>query len=42
MADPTVQRRIAELGTLRGLPDVDSLRALFQRDWDRARDTLKH
>ncbi len=42
MADPAVQRRIEELGTLLGRPDVDSLRALFQRDWDRARDTLKH
>jgi tripartite-type tricarboxylate transporter receptor subunit TctC len=42
MADPAVQRRIEELGTLPGRPDVDSLRALFQRDWDRARDTLKH
>ena len=42
MADPAIQRRIEELGTLRGPPDVDSLRALFQRDWDRARATLKH
>jgi tripartite-type tricarboxylate transporter receptor subunit TctC len=42
MADPAVQRRIEELGTLPGRPDLDSLRALFQRDWDRARDTLKH
>jgi tripartite-type tricarboxylate transporter receptor subunit TctC len=42
MADPAIQRRIEELGTLTGPPDVDSLRALFQRDWDRARNTLKH
>jgi tripartite-type tricarboxylate transporter receptor subunit TctC len=42
MADPAVQRRIEELGTLPGPPDVASLRARFQRDWDRASDTLKH
>lgn len=42
MADPAIRRRIEELGTLTGPPDVDSLRALFQRDWARALNTLKH
>jgi len=42
MADPAIQRRSEELGTLTGRSDVDSLRALFQRDWDRARNPLKH
>jgi tripartite-type tricarboxylate transporter receptor subunit TctC len=42
MADAAIQRRVEKLGTLPGPPDVAALRALFQREWDRARDTLKH
>lgn len=40
LAAPAVRKRIQELGLLLGPPDVASLRALFQRDWDRARAAI--
>lgn len=40
LAEPAVKKRIQELGLLLGPPDVASLRALFQRDWDRAQAAI--
>lgn len=40
LAEPAVRTRIEGMGLLLGPPDVASLRALFQRDWDRARAAL--
>lgn len=42
LAEPEVRARIEALGLLLGPSDVESLRALFQRDWDRAQAALKH
>ncbi|MFZ5782856.1 MAG: tripartite tricarboxylate transporter substrate binding protein [Pseudomonadota bacterium] len=40
LAEPAVRGRIESMGLLLGPSDVASLRALFQRDWDRARSAL--
>ncbi len=40
LAEPAVKARIESMGLLLGPPDVASLRALFQRDWDRAKAAL--
>lgn len=37
MTDPAVRARVEAMGALPGPGDVESLRAAFQRDWDRAR-----
>lgn len=37
LAEPAVRERIERLGAILGPPDTESLRARFQRDWDRAR-----
>ncbi|SKA00761.1 Tripartite-type tricarboxylate transporter, receptor component TctC [Enhydrobacter aerosaccus] len=42
LAEPEVRARIEALGFLLGPSDVESLRALFQRDWDRVQASLKH
>lgn len=41
MAEPSVRARVDGLGAVPGAPDVESLRAAFQRDWDIARENLK-
>ena len=41
LADPAIRARIEGLGLLLGPSDVASLRALFQRDWDRAQSAHK-
>ena len=42
LADPDVRKRIEAMGLLLGPPDAESLRATFQRDWERAKAALKH
>lgn len=42
LAEPTLRARIEGLGLVLGPSDVDALRALFQRDWDRAKAALAH
>lgn len=42
LAEPEVRARIESLGLLLGPSDVESLRAQFQRDWERAQAALKH
>lgn len=41
LSEPEVRRRIEAMGLLLGPPDVESLRATFQRDWERAKAALK-
>ncbi len=40
LAEPEVRARIESLGLLLGPTDTASLRALFQRDWERAKSAL--
>lgn len=40
LAEPEVRARIESLGLLLGPTDAASLRALFQRDWERAKSAL--
>lgn len=41
LSEPEVRRRIEAMGLLLGPPDAESLRATFQRDWERAKAALK-
>lgn len=41
LSEPEVRHRIEAMGLLLGPPDVESLRATFQRDWERAKAALK-